>query len=772
MNEPLAQLLARYVELRLDGRPPTVEELCAGQPELAEELRAAVARYERLEERLAPLPEEEPTSARPAEPLPEFAGFRTIERLGQGGGGSVYKLEDLALGRLVAAKVLRPDSSLSATVADFIREARSLALFEDPCIVRLFELRGEADPPFLLMEYVDGFELDVIGPSLEFRQRARIMADVADAIHHAHELGILHRDLKPANIMLDAGLRPKILDFGLSGGAGRHGHGRGTLAYMAPEQLDAGRAIDARTDVYALGVVLYELLCGARPYAGETDDELMAAIRAGEARLPVEIQPDVPEPLMAIALKAMEREPENRYTSAREMALELHRYLDGRPVLARPSLYQSALSRRLRPHLEQIREWLRLKLIYPHEADGLMRAYDRLEAREDDWIVHSRALTFSQISLYLGAFLLLCGSLLFYDAYLLEAVSGIWRPILVLGLPLAGLNVLALLLFRRERQAVGVAFFLAAAFLLPLFLLILFQEAHWWLPPAGDPHQLFPDVGVSNRQLQIAGGLAGVWAGWLALRTRTIALSAVFTALLFIFHLTLLTDFGLRFWVEEGQWDRLAFHLAPLLPVLFGVAVYSEFRQRPWLARPMLYAGAGLFVVVIELLALDGKLFSYLGISLVPFQPADVSDPLLLDTLTAMALNGLLIYLSAWLLDRHGTRLLREPAQLLYRISPFTILEPLGYLSKVGEYSRRYDWLFLGLSLGITLLSRYRQRKSFYYAGLINTGVALYLITDHYDWFDRPAWSLVVVAVGLVILAVGYGLDARERSRRPTTSRS
>ena len=116
------------------------------------------------------------------------------------------------------------------------------------------------------MEHVDGFELGRIGPSLEFAQRARVLIDICGALEHAHTLGVQHRDLKPSNIMVDAQLAPRILDFGLSSGHPYRGHLKGTLTYVAPEQLDPSQPIDRRTDVYALGVVLYELLCGRPPY--------------------------------------------------------------------------------------------------------------------------------------------------------------------------------------------------------------------------------------------------------------------------------------------------------------------------------------------------------------------------------------------------------------------------------------------------------------------------------------------------------------------------
>ena len=763
-RDRIQELLERYVEVDVvSGEKLSLKELCREDPALLETLGRHVESYEKLSATLdMPVAVAESSS----EDLPTFEGFRTVERLGKGGGGEVFKLEDLELGRVVAAKVLRADSALGATVADFLSEARALALFADPRIVRILEFRRSQDRPVLLMEFVDGFELDELGPSLEFSQRARLMVEIAEAIHHAHTLGVQHRDLKPANILVDSALMPHILDFGLSQADPRRGHFLGTLSYMAPELFDAERTIDERTDVYALGVVLYELLCGSRPYSGRDEEELMDAIREGESPLPLEIDPSVPEPLQAIALKAMESEPGARYSSAREMALELRRYLDGRPVLARPTNYQSALARRLRPHVEQIWEWLRLKLIYPHEAQHLTSAYRRLEGREDDWIVQSRTLSLSKVALYLGAFLLSLGALLYFEAYRLEAVAGLWEPILALGLPLLALYAAAAQLYRKEQKAVAVAFCVGSIVVLLVFLLILFGELGIWPWDNSGDLEIFADGPTSNRQLQVATLLVAVWAFWLGWWTQTVALASAFTTLAVSFHLALLGDLGLRTWIEDGRWDVLALNVAPLLIVAILAGRFMEKHQHPSFGLPIYLTGAGCYVLVLELLALDGRAFHYLGLSTAPFQPDEVSDPLLLDTVTAMTVNGVLIYGAAWLLGHRGSRLMDAAAQMLYAISPFAILKPLFYLNHVDEYSRRFDWFYLALALAIAFLSHYRQRRSFYYAGLINSAGALWLITSHYEWWNRPAWAVAVVLVSLTVLAAGWGLSLRERAHR------
>jgi hypothetical protein len=752
----LEELLARYVEARVaEGEPPDLAVLCAESPDLLPALQALVARYEQIDRVLSPPAE--------AESLPSFPGFRTLERLGRGGAGEVYKLEDLTLGRTVAAKVLRRDSPLAAGALDFLREARALALFKDPRIVPLLEYRA-SDPPALLMELVDGFALDEIGRSLEYPQRARIVAEVAEALEGAHALGVQHRDLKPSHILIDHRLLPKILDFGLSRGEPDRGHGIGTPAYMAPEQLDPGRAIDARSDVYALGVVFYELLCGVHPYAAKTDEELLDAIRAGEPPLPAEIDASVPEPLQAVALKAMARDPADRYASAGEMALDVRRFLEGRPVLARPATYRSALARRLRPHLEQIADWERLRLVYPHEAERLRGAYGRLEVREEDWIVSSRVLSFAQISLYLGAFLLACGSVLYFSAYLRGGVAGVASASVTLLVPFLGLSLLARRLYRREHQAVAVAFYLGAAALLPLALLILLREAGLLMGGAGGPNELVDKV--TNRQMQVALGLTAVWLAWLATRTRTVALASGFAASLLATHLMLVADLGLRRWVEEGRWDLLAVWLLPLLVAALGLGRLLEARGWAWFANPHYFGAAGLCVAILELLALNGRAFAHLGVTLQPLQGGEVHDPLLLDTVAAMTLNGIAIYLLGVLGERRGTPLLRGPAQMLQALSPFAILEPLAYLADTGDYAASFDWLYLALAIAIAFSSRFQQRRSFYYSGVLNTGLALFLITDRYDWYGRGAWAIAMLAAGAAALGAGFGLDWRAR-RRP-----
>jgi hypothetical protein len=342
------------------------------------------------------------------------------------------------------------------------------------------------------------------------------------------------------------------------------------------------------------------------------------------------------------------------------------------------------------------------------------------------------------------------------------------RPFVVLALPFIGLNAAAHLLYRRDHKAVAIAFALGAVALLPLFLLILFDEAGWLTAPPGATSQLFDNGAVSNRQLQVTILIASVWCGWLALATRTAALSTVFAVLLFLFGVATAADFGLRQAIEDARFDRVAMLLLPVVLADAGLGFAAERTGRPWFSRPLYLGGAALFVVLLELLALDGRAFAHLGVSLAPWQSGDVSDPRLLDTIAAMTLNGALFYAAASLLTRYGTDQSAAAARLLFTIAPFALLHPLGYLVRTGEYALRIDWIYAACALVIMVLSERRQRRSFYYAGLLNLGVALILIAQHRDWFERPAWAVSLVVAGLAALAAGFVMDraARRHARR------
>jgi ABC-type antimicrobial peptide transport system permease subunit/tRNA A-37 threonylcarbamoyl transferase component Bud32 len=283
----------------------------------------------------------EPTFVR----WPTIPGFEIVEELGRGGMGVVYKARQLALGRYVALKMIR-DAAYARPdqLARFRTEARSVARLQHPNIVQIHEIGAHEAQPFLALEFVDGVGLNrkLRGGPLAPEQAAQIVETLARAAHHAHLRGIVHRDLKPANVLLTTDGDPKITDFGLAKQLGTDGDQTqsgmvlGTPAYMAPEQAGGqSKDIGPHTDVYALGAILYELLTGRPPFRVTSLAEAVEQVRFQEPISPARLRPGLPGDLETICLKALAKEPAERYESALALANDLARFQAGEPILAR-----------------------------------------------------------------------------------------------------------------------------------------------------------------------------------------------------------------------------------------------------------------------------------------------------------------------------------------------------------------------------------------------------------------------------------------------------
>ena len=281
------------------------------------------------------------------------AGYEVTGELGRGGMGIVYEARQTALGRVVALKVLK--SGLFATDDEcrrFLNEAEAVAHLDHPAIVPIFEVRRSRGLYFYSMRRVGGSSLDrrlKQGP-LSQQDAARLVARIARAVDEAHRHGILHRDIKPANILVDETGAPFLTDFGLArrlDGEGpdatRTGAVLGTPSYMAPEQAE-GRISDLTTgtDVFGLGGVLYAALTGRAPHAGSSVADTLDRVRKVTPEAPSRINRLVPRDLESVCLKCLEKDPQRRYGSARELADDLDRWIAGKPTLARPV---SALTR-------------------------------------------------------------------------------------------------------------------------------------------------------------------------------------------------------------------------------------------------------------------------------------------------------------------------------------------------------------------------------------------------------------------------------------------
>jgi serine/threonine-protein kinase len=368
------QVLGLLEEMLDSGKTP--EEVCRDCPELLPEVRRRWQEFQFVDAQVRtllpgiatrPAPG---TTGPPATGLPQVPGYEVEAMLGRGGMGVVYRARHLALKRTVAIKMLAAGHSHPIDRARFRAEAEAVARLQHPNIVQIHEV-GEADGrPFFALEYVAGGSLAerLAGRPLPPPRAARLVAALAEAMHLAHSRNLVHRDLKPANILLAEGggqesgvrshesgirpalltpdsylLTPKITDFGLvrqldaDSGQTFDGVVMGTPCYMAPEQAE-GRARSAgpAADVYALGAILYECLTGRPPFEGATPLETLAQVRSREPAAPSSLNRQVPRDLETICLKCLRKEPERRYSSARELADDLGRFVRGEPVAARP----------------------------------------------------------------------------------------------------------------------------------------------------------------------------------------------------------------------------------------------------------------------------------------------------------------------------------------------------------------------------------------------------------------------------------------------------
>jgi tetratricopeptide (TPR) repeat protein/predicted Ser/Thr protein kinase len=280
-------------------------------------------------------------------PLPSVPGYEIDKELGRGGMGVVYRARHKQLNRVVALKVLRAgDFASAADRMRFVIEAEMVARVKHPHIVQVYEVGAFEEQPYCALEYIDGGSLQQLLKSqrLSARETAQFVATLADAVQAAHSQGIIHRDLKPANILLDVDGSPKITDFGLAkqtaGGANLTTSGAivGTPKYMSPEQAAGDlRRQGPLVDVWSLGIIMYELLTGSVPFQADSAMTTLELVRNAVPLPPRRVTPDLPLDLEVICLKCLEREPERRYASAADLAADLRRYLEDRPILARPA---------------------------------------------------------------------------------------------------------------------------------------------------------------------------------------------------------------------------------------------------------------------------------------------------------------------------------------------------------------------------------------------------------------------------------------------------
>ena len=684
---------------------------------------------------------------------PQLPGFRIERKLGQGSLGAVYAAHDEKLNRRVAIKVLRrrPDKSVGRRL---LNEARKAAALNDPAVVTIFSVLDETDPPAIVMEFVEGFPLDRFASQLSFTQKAHLLREIARGLAVAHEHGVIHRDLKPDNIIVGPDMRPRILDFGLAlsldeAGAPSGGF-EGTPLYASPEQV-RGKPLAAASDIFSFGSLMFKVLTGRAPFAGETVSEVLTAIATTAPPFLREVAVGVPEDLQAICLACLAWNPTDRPT-APEIALELGRFLVGEPVRLRPKLYDDLLRRSISEYSTQARTWESQSIFSREEHDALETVHRRLLADEDHWIVEARRITPLQTILSGATWLAVVATVL--TVWMLrEELGAPWRWLLpayfTAVLFIAGYSA------RRHRESLAAATFLAGATLaMAPCALSLLAELHLFNTPPGNVKQLFNGI-FTNEQVLAASLLAltvSVSSLWrmkmtgFAWTTATLAATS-YISLLLVFN-----------WLDQKP-EIQALWCLPLA-AMEPIALALERKGRVRWTAPFHLIAMLAVVVGLDIIALNGPTLKMLGVDGTRWPYFDEHR---LDAFS-LVLNGLLFLVLMLFTERSASLDLRRASKLLEILAIIHTLSALfaNALNHRNDVYVRVDvWLYLAAATAFMVLAPFRSRWRLLVGGLAGCGLGSYLLVD-LNLVDRKEF---IIGLGFIGLLVALGTFAYVRRR-------
>lgn len=708
--------------------------------------------------------------------------YRILGQPVSGGMGSVFAAHDQTLERKVAIKLMRGSGQAGGIVdrGRLLTEARAMAGLNHAHICRVHEISLDGDVPFIVMEWIDGPDLVSAWSDGALEWRLSLFVKVLQAVAATHQAGVVHRDLKPANILVTNRNEPVIVDFGLARSVDEAQARRtvgGTPGYAAPEQFGEQGAVGPWTDVYGLGVILFELLTNRVPFIATDQDGLLRTIRERDPPLPEAFAPDAPWPLQRICLKALERDPERRYANARAMLDDVERYLRGEVVAARPSILTHRFHEQVEKQLDEAGSWHRQGLITSGEFDRLERILTNVIRPESHWIVDSRRLTWSQVTLYLGGWLVLVGLVVgMYSAW--DDLGAV--PVLRVAPPWVvtiALSWFGLVLFRRQQNRAALAYLLTACLACPVAVWLLLYETEWLLGIGGaellDRTELPINprwVGLSNAQLALETSIWCAVAMFFRRRTASSALTPFVVIALVALWIALWASAGLM--AEERDphvrwWDAGA---ALWLCTIGGLLVAVGFRlnqREEALARELgrhrlrrhdswavLTMSVCCFAVGLAVVASRAPEILTLGLVLTE------DEPTVSRHAVAFMVNGALLLLLSDLFASRRTVVRRRLSEILRWIVPSHVL--IGMLVLYGEAAEGWTsllWLLsvAGVSLGLCAWSVLKQWRPFLFSGLFYLAVAY---SFGFEWIDEHVGGDIdgPFHIGLALLGVIVGL--------------
>ena len=690
--------------------------------------------------------------------------YRVIRRVGEGSAGQVFQAIDTVLERLVAVKFLPHKSDLNESANEAWREARLMSQLNHPNIAQIHEIGELEGRRFIVVEWVEGLPITEAWKDLDLEQRLQLYMKVVDAVSVAHKRGIIHRDLKPSNILVSSDLKPKVLDFGIALETSclanlETGVYRGTPAYSAPEQITRPVKLYAATDVFALGVLLYQLLTDTLPFPQSSTDELFEAIRSRHPELPTAIAERTPIPLQNICLKAMEKAPEKRYPSAQELSGDLAHYLRGEKVWSRPSFLMDKMQQEVFYHQQKLKVWRENELVTEKECDQLQGIYDHITSPSDLSIIEARTLSLSQVCLYLGGWIVVLGSfVLFYKSW--QEIPVYFRPLPAIAATLL-MMVLGDTFWRRDENSLAIGFLATANLLIPITVILTLGQ--WEI--LSSTRYVLGDETIS-KELRAAGSYLVVgnvqllvsFTLWLAFSVIVFwcTESALFILSGVVAFLATLSTCYVAAWMKNWPGDLIgAMYLVPGA-VLFAIGAALDQRRHAEYAWPMSFVGLILIVGCLSGIALSSNtMFGWLFRK--PRFLGEAEHHFL-----SFLCNGLLYLGLAGVCRLLGTPLQRSLASVLNWLGAVHILVALRILdldlaeTEVQHVHRLiYRFLLPIVSLSLVFGSVVRQMKSFFYSGLGGIAATVHKLTvEHLDKFF--AWPVCLILTGIAWMLLSW----------------
>ncbi|OUU25742.1 MAG: hypothetical protein CBC13_01675 [Planctomycetia bacterium TMED53] len=677
--------------------------------------------------------------------LPHFPGYQIEGELGRGGIGVVYRGRDLTLNRPVAIKVLSSSEGTEDQRNRILEEARRAAALEDRCIVTVFGVIESEGHSAIVMELIDGHELNNVSAVLEPKQLAKIFSEVSRALATAHEAGILHRDIKPQNIVVTPAHEVRILDFGLSihvsDTVAEQGFS-GTVAYAAPERLQ-GAVSSPSSDIFSLGVLIHESLTGRHPFSKLGKPPTVSSILAGDPVIPREIRPEIPADLEKLCLACLSYKPENRPT-AQEVHQALLNILIDRPVQLASGRAQDHVVNRIEEHVTTIEKWQQLGMVENRDRDKLRWFYRKILEGDDMWPTETRKMQPGEIGLYACVWIsivvsYLCG--IYYNNDL--------GPTLSWTIPLAITGALASASYLVEgthQHRIRPLFFSGSILsLIPAMIAVLSRFI--WVPDDGSSTELFGYAGIANRTLFLSG-LIGLVISVVRLNLTQYSFYAWLSAALLAFtHGSVLLMLGFLDW-SSGQKSIGILSMS----ISWFVGVGFESMYKPRFARAFHWSSAITTVVGLFMLGTT-PLLKWIG-----WSTGDRD----IDTGWSLAIGGLLLTLTSTLLES-SHRLERRRIALFHEwISPFFLIGGLTLaaneaiprgddaISVIGQLSL----LFLfGCALFYSVLTSRYWRPRYMLACLSGTAILIFLVPK----YQIMSTTAFLITCSLVSLLVAFG---------------